>query len=133
MGSAAYKSKQSTMDTDTKGLHDMSLQDRKACFAMLLLHVDNGILRRGCFVGVAKNLGWSERTVRRVFRQTLENMTAYLEDEWDTESMLLLEDLALPMSSFPDFVFSNNKKNSGRKKMLDRTALCTLTAKLAIE
>ena len=104
---------------------ELTMVDRKAGFAMLLMMVDNGALPHGSYQKVAHFLGVSSwLTVARLWRNTLARMEKYLEANWMIDEMLLLNDLNLTMACFPDEVFKPEKKGVvGRKKVHDRDVL----------
>jgi hypothetical protein len=121
------------MEQGNKRKREATLVDRKAIFAMLLVHVQDGELKRGSFVRVADAFGMSDDTVRRIWRTTLSNMQAHLASQPHVETQLLLDSLSLPLNRFPDHVFDSNKKaNCGRKRILDRQVLAERTANLPL-
>jgi hypothetical protein len=111
---------------------DHSVANRKAIFAMLLLHVQDGALKRGSFVRVAEHVGTSVDAVRKIWRAVLLNMEAHLAADDNPDPLLLLDELSLPLSKFPDHVFENNRSNCGRKRKYDRVVLAERTAQLPL-
>jgi hypothetical protein len=112
---------------------ELTLNDRKACFAMLLMHASNGLLKRGSFVSTARKFGVSSHCVKRVWRAVISNMQAHLEEQDDHFNFVRLEELVLPLCMFPDKVFLSNKFGKvGKKKKINRVELAEATARLPL-
>jgi hypothetical protein len=120
------------MSTKLLAQREATKDDRKAIFAMLLMHVENGELKKGSFVKAGEVFGAHPDTISRIWRATLANMTEHLSNQEEAEMLLLLDSLSLPLSAFPDSVFENKKSQCGRKRKYDRAALAEKTANLPL-
>ena len=97
------------MSTNTKVKTELTLSDRKAVFAMLLMSCNDGELSRGSFVRVGQTFNASAQTISRVWSATLSNMEAHLEEQDNLDAYALLTENKLPLSMFPEKVFNSYK------------------------
>ena len=120
------------MSTNRKGSRELTPEERKACFAMLLMCCKDDKLERGSIVRVSKAFGTSFNSVKCVWSATLSNMEAHLEEQDDLESFFLLTQGSLPLTVFPDKVFCSRVTARGRKKVYDRNELAELTVNVPL-
>ena len=110
----------------------LSLEDRKCVFAMLFMACKGGKVEHGGFVRVAAAFGVGPLTIKRAWSAILSNMEAHLEALDDLDTMARIQQgKMIPMSMFPDHVYSSSRKRGGHNK-LDRKALAVLTANLPL-
>jgi hypothetical protein len=86
------------MDSSNKRKRETTIIDRKAIFALLLMHCKDGELERGSFVSVANAFEVCKDTVRQIWCTVLSNMEAHLASQEDIKTQLLLDALLLPIS-----------------------------------
>jgi hypothetical protein len=105
-------------------VRELTLSDRKCCFAMVLLSHVKGVMKRGSYVRAAEILGVSARRVSNLWGATCANMLVYLEDQDDVEGMAQYLDWELPLTMYPDHVFASGKVgHCGKKKQFNRDEL----------
>ena len=95
---------------------------------MLFGTCQDGEINSKQFVRVAESFQVSVVTIRRVWRQTLENVEAHLMEQAETHNTIKklhqFWTRTLPLTLFPDHVHNNKKKGVvGKKRKYDRSAL----------
>ena len=121
-----------TMPGKKKGSRELTLSDRKACFAMLLLCYKEDKLEHGSFVKVAEAMGSTANTISRFWSATLSNMEADLVEHDDLENYALLTQGTLRFNLFPDEVFSTRNHAREGKKKYSCTQLAELTTNVPL-
>ena len=120
----------STMADKVKKYRELRPHDRKAAFCMLVMAVENGVVKKGSKKAVADCFEVAPKTISRLWKGTLANIEFHLSNHDDVESMLKVNDLCFQglLYDLPDAVFANGKAGKvGKKQILDREKLKELT------
>ena len=117
------------MSGEINKYNELAYMSRRTIFCMLFVGCRGGVVDSKQIVSVAEAFGCHVSTIRRVWRQTLENMEAHLlaeavdiidnEDEEDllVEKLHLFWTKKLPLALFPYSVFKSKKFGRvGRKR-----------------
>ena len=103
-----------------KGYKELTPEHRRSIFCMLFGMCKDDKITRKQFVSVASSFQVGEATIRRVWRQSLENMEAHLLKQ--AESLNTIKKLhlfwtrTLPLKLFLDHVYESKKKGLVGKK-----------------
>jgi hypothetical protein len=115
------------METRVKGNKELSLNDRKAMFALLWVACKHGKIEHGKKVSVATQFQVAPKTVTRVWEHILSVMQAHLIKELMFEELQQFDNWMLPLRMFPDHVFEAGKKGKVGRKKVDREVLAEKT------
>jgi hypothetical protein len=122
------------METRVKGKKELSLNDRKAIFALLWVACKHGKIEHGKKMSVAKQFQVAPKTVTRVWEQILSVMQAHLIKELMFEELQQFDNCMLPLvGMFPDHVFEAGKKGKVGRKKADRRVLAEKTLNVPIQ
>ena len=130
-----HKTHCSMFNIKKKGKKELSMSSRKAAFCMMYDRSKFGQVPTSQKVRVAAAFDTSESTVKRLFRTTVSNMEAHLEQPKPTHHNIeRLHNLSLhklPLYEFPNSVFQSKKSHCGAKRKFDRDELVALTESMS--
>ena len=113
-----------TMSSDDAKPTELDGSNRKALFAMLMGHTQDGALKFGSRSLVATKFKVAPSTVGRIYDSIMANIEFFLSEEEDFDGIVNLDKHEIDWRQLPDEVFETNRGACcGRKLLHNREAL----------